>query len=298
MCVSLSLPELIQLAKKGREFSFGSHSIRSLHAGQHVSRLMGRGMEFAETRRYQAGDDIRTIDWRVTARTGKAHTKLFEVEKERQVVCCVDLRRPMFFATKGVFKSVQAATFAGYITWNAVHEGNCIGGLIFDESGATEIRPMKGKKGAMHFLQALAKRGAYFKEKLQAENYPPMDDAMSRLAHLVRPGSLVFILSDFRKPPATMRETLFRIANHSDVVLGFLYDPVEEALPKGYTLPVACGGRELELSTYQTKVLEGYQNRFLSRKQEVEAYARHPHIHFHACSTEANVFEELRCWKT
>ncbi len=296
--VSVSLPELIQLAKRAGEFSFGGRSLRDLHAGQHLSRLMGRGMEFAETRRYQAGDDIRTIDWRVTARTGKAHTKLFSVEKERQVQVCVDLRRPMFFATQGVFKSVQAATLAGYLVWNTLQEGNRIGGLIFDDSETVELRPARGKKGALHFLQALANQAAFSKEKMERTDYTAMDDAMSRLARVVRPGSLVFILSDFRKPAVQMTEMLYRIAKHSDVVLCLIYDPIEEELPKGHYLPVINGKREMELNTHQSKLLEGYHKHFLARKNALEALSRHPHIHFHACSTKKDIFEEMRSWKS
>lgn len=295
--VSVSLPELIQLAKRAKELKFGAHSIKAHQTGQHMSRLMGRGMEFAETRRYQAGDDIRTIDWRVTARTGKAHTKLFSVEKERQVLCCVDLRRPMFFATQGVFKSVQAATLAGYIAWNAVHEGNRVGGLIFDDTEINEMRPMRGKKGGLHFLQALAKQGSFSQEKMNQSDFSAMDEAMNRLARLATPGSLVFILSDFRKPSAKMEETFYRIARHSDLVLGMMYDPLEAALPKKCQLPVTNGEKEWEFNSFQKKTLEGYQQQFLSRKKTLEALSAHPNIHFHTCSTQGNVFEELRCWK-
>lgn len=296
--VSVSLPELIQLAKRARELSFGGHSLREVHAGQHLSRLMGRGMEFAETRRYQAGDDIRTIDWRVTARTGKAHTKLFSVEKERQVQVCVDLRRPMFFATQGVFKSVQASLLAGYLVWNSVLEGNRIGGLIFDDASIVEMRPSRGKKGGLHFLQSLARQGAFSKEKMDYTDYIAMDEPLNRLARVVRPGSLVFIVSDFRKTAARMEEAIYRIAKHSDVVLCFIYDPLEEELPKGYHLPVISGKREVELNTYQTKQGEQYQKNFAARKGALEALSRHPHIHFHALSTKKDVFEEVRSWKS
>jgi uncharacterized protein (DUF58 family) len=293
--VSVSLTDLIQLASRAGEFSLGARSVRALHAGQHLSRLMGRGMEFAETRRYQPGDDIRTIDWRVTARTGKAHTKLFAVEKERCVHVCVDLRRPMFFATRGVFKSVQAATMAGYIAWNAVHEGNRIGGLIFDDKETVEMKPMRGKKGGLHFLQSLAKVATYNEE--QSPQVGRMEGAVSRLCHLVQPGSLVFILSDFRKFSSQMEINLMQITRHSDLVLCMIYDPIEEALPEGYLLPVTNGERELELNTREKKLVQEYHGRFSARKMALEALGRHNHIQFRTCSTQEDVFEELRCWK-
>ena len=113
--VSVLLPELLQLAQNGRMLSLAALRRTTPQAGQHVSQLLARGMEFAESRRYQSGDDIRNIDWRVTARTGKAHTKLFAAERERRVLLSVDMQSSMFFATQGVFKSVQAALMMGNI---------------------------------------------------------------------------------------------------------------------------------------------------------------------------------------
>ena len=292
-CVSVSLPDLLQLAKKAKELSFSAKHVKAIHSGQHVSRLLGRGMEFAETRQYQPGDDIRTIDWRVTARTGKTHTKLFTAEKERQVLVCVDMRSSMFFATQGVFKSVQAARLAGFVTWNAVYEGNRIGGIIFDDEKCQEIRPMRGKRGALHVLQTLSKAAAYSEEN---RSIGDMGSAVSHLRRVTRPGSLVFVISDFRKSPDDLVDSLSQISKHSDVVLCFLYDPIEEALPKNQNLAVTNGEREVELSTYQKKNLFDYQEQFRKRKEKIEALSGQRHIHFMALSTQDDCYEVL--WKS
>jgi uncharacterized protein DUF58 len=170
-CVQVSLSELLQLSQMAK-LSLSTLRIKSSQTGTNQSRLLGRGMEFAESRRYQIGDDVRNIDWRVTARSGKAHTKLFAAEKERQVLLCVDMRSSMFFATRGVFKSVQASLMAGLITWNAVQTGNRVGGMIFDDENQYEFRPALGKKGALPFLEQLAKSATF-----EAKKKPVLKDA-------------------------------------------------------------------------------------------------------------------------
>lgn len=292
--VSISLTDLILLANRAKNLSLAAKHSKTISSGTHHSRLLGRGMEFAETRRYHAGDDIRTIDWRVTARTGKPHTKLFSTEKERMVYACVDMRSPMFFATQGVFKSVQAATLAAYISWHTAYQGDRIGGIIFNDQETMECRPARGKKGVLPFLQALSDRAAFSPDKIARSNSTTMDGPMSHLRQVVRPGSAVFIISDFRQPAAAMGDHLFNIATHSDVILCFLHDPIEEALPANYYLPVVNGSDELELNTYKKNNLELYHKKFTARKETIKSFSHHPRIHFLSCSTKDDCFEILR----
>ncbi len=118
--------------------------VRVVTSGGHLSPYKGRGVEFDESRPYQPGDDLRTIDWRVTARTGKPHTKVFREERNRPVFVWLDLRRPMLFATRGEFKGVRAAEMAALIAWSAVAHGDRLGGLVFSESEHHELRPALG----------------------------------------------------------------------------------------------------------------------------------------------------------
>ena len=154
--VSISSKTLIGLRHIARSIPLNAGKIRALQTGQYQSPFKGRGMEFDEARLYQAGDDVRSIDWRVTARTGKPHTKLYREERERAVILCVDYRAPMFFATRGAFKSVIAAKLAGILSWSASHNGDRLGGLIFSETTHQEIRPQRGKLAVLHYLQQLA----------------------------------------------------------------------------------------------------------------------------------------------
>ena len=254
-------------------------------------------MEFAETRRYQAGDDIRNIDWRVTARTGKAHTKLFAEEKERQVLLCVDMRSPMFFATKGVFKSVQAALMMGYIAWNAVQTGNRLGGIIFEDANHFEFRPSRGNRGVLPFLQRLAESASFPSKKREAPSKCMiMDNALASIKRVANPGSLVFVMSDFRNLSSPAHDLLIQLSSHSNLHLCLVYDPLEAALPKNGYYPVTDGSNELQLNTYDKRALEKYQRQFIERRDKIALLGHQRHIRFLECSTEDDCFEVLRSW--
>ena len=159
--VSIQLKTLVNLAKPASLLKLHHSSIRSQQSGGYVSRFKGRGMEFDEARLYQPGDDIRSIDWLVTARTGKTHTKVFREERERPVFISVDNRPAMHFATRGVFKSVQAAKIAALLAWVAQHKGDRIGGQIYTDSACQEVKPQNGKHAVLRFLNTLTNARAY-----------------------------------------------------------------------------------------------------------------------------------------
>jgi uncharacterized protein (DUF58 family) len=138
----------LQLTRKKRALS--------VLAGPNKSNFRGRGIDFEEVRSYQPGDDIRTIDWRVTARTGSAHTKLFREERERPVLVVVDQRASMFFGSSHCFKSVLAAQLAGLLAWSALDSGDRIGGLVFNDEEHRDIRPRRSRKTALALMSHVA----------------------------------------------------------------------------------------------------------------------------------------------
>lgn len=296
-CVSVTLSELLALSNSAKAFSLSALPSRASLSGSRESRLLARGMEFAESRRYQTGDDIRNMDWRVTARTGKAHTKLFTVEKERQVLLSIDMRSSMFFATQGVFKSVQAALMTGYVAWNAIQIGDRLGGLIFDDAHMQEYRPALRKKGILPLLNGVAERSNFLsrdKSPINLSDPSMIDDVVASLWRMASPGSLVFIMSDFRHLTIRGRDMLQQIAKRCDLCLCFLYDPLETNLPKNGYYPVTSGDKELQLNTYDKKNLERYQKQFLERRSRVATLANQPHVHFIECSTQDDCLEILQ----
>ena len=192
--VSVQLKPLIDLASKATLMNIQRGRIKANQSGGYASRFKGRGMEFDEVRQYQAGDDVRTIDWRVTARTNKTHSKVFHEERERPVFISVDMRAAMQFATQGVFKSVQAANIAALIAWAAQSNGDKVGGQVFAQHGCQELKPAAGRASVLHFLNALVQPTLVEAKEIS------LDDVLQRLSQHARPGSLVYICLLYTSP--------------------------------------------------------------------------------------------------
>lgn len=286
--ISVSLKTLINLVGPAASLSLQLASIRSRQNGGYVSRFKGRGMEFDETRLYQPGDDIRSIDWRVTARTGKTHTKLFREERERPVFIAVDDRAAMHFATRGVFKSVLAAKLAGLLAWTAQHHGDRMGGQIFSDNSCRELKPQNGRHAVLRFLNALTQSEAGVSEAITLEH------AWLRLSQHVRPGSLVYIISDFRGVDAKAESHLAKLAQHCDVVLIFIYDPLESSLPSSGRYRFTDEQREVIFDANDQRQLINYQQHFEQRLQQVQQIAKKKAMMFVQCSTTDDPIQALR----
>ncbi|MDH3375426.1 MAG: DUF58 domain-containing protein [Gammaproteobacteria bacterium] len=223
---------LIALRLQAARLDLNAHrEPRAPLAGGYRSRFRGRGMDFDESRQYLPGDDIRTIDWRVTARTGVPHTKVFREERERAVFIIVDFSPSMFFGTKVAFKSVIAAQAAAQIGWSAIARGDRIGALIAAGEGHSEIRPAGGRRGVLRVLQALVQ-----KSKPPRRSLAPiiMDDTLMRARRVAKPGSLVVIISDFYTLGDDAERHLARLCLHNDVIACWVRDPLEcHAPPRG-----------------------------------------------------------------
>ena len=279
---SVSLSTLIGLSRNVARLRFSHHGRQAVQGGAYLSAFKGRGMEFAETRPYTAGDDIRNIDWRVTARTGKTHTKLFQEERERPVFIAVDARRSMFFATRGQFKSVRAAQMAALIAWGVLQHGDRVGAQIFSEGISLELKPAHGRSAVLHFLKRLSEL------KPDAGQSAPelgLQDALTRLQRHVRPGSLVFLLSDFRGYSPACEASLLRLRRHSDVVLLKFYDPLESSLPDRGRYDFSFGKRTFSLHATQ-RTADTYARRFQENEEVIAALARSRHMRFGICSTQ------------
>ncbi|KAA3650015.1 MAG: DUF58 domain-containing protein [Proteobacteria bacterium] len=194
-------------------------------SGLHDSRFRGRGMDYQESRAYQAGDDIRNMDWRVTARTGIAHTKLFQEERERPIYLLVDCNQSMRFATRGQFKSVIAAQIAAALGWSAVQQGDRVGIMTYGYGGIDILKATAGKRGMMAVIQQLVKADH------AAAAQVPLDLALKQLRSILRPGSLVLILSDFFDLGVHCKKHLVQLRKHNDVLAVYVSDPFEQQTP-------------------------------------------------------------------
>jgi len=286
--VSVTLKALIDLAKPAAGINLRFLTCRSRQSGNYLSRFKGRGMEFDETRLYQPGDDIRSIDWRVTARTGKTHTKVFREERERPVFISVDNRPAMHFATRGVFKSVLAAKLAGLLAWTAENHDDRIGGQIFSENSCYELKPQNGKHGVLKFFNALVKSYG------QTSYSVTFEHALARLTQHVRPGSLVYIISDFRGMNDQAETHLAKLSQHCDVVLIFIYDPLESSLPTKGRYRFADDERDITIDTRDLQRLFSYQQHFIERQQQISSVAKKLGLVFIQCKTTDDPLQVLK----
>jgi uncharacterized protein (DUF58 family) len=284
-----SLPALLQLQGQVRTLALAKKHIRAHHAGLHRSVHKGRGMDFAESRMYQPGDDIRTIDWRVTARSGRVHTKVFEEEREKPVLLWVDLRPSMFFATRGRFKSVVAADVAALLLWKTLQDGDRIGGLL-QNGEHIELKPSRSRSAALHFLRQLSDmtRNASVSRKsadLQA--------SWTRLRRVAQPGSQIFVLSDFRQANTAALRQLAMLAQHSQVTLIAIQDPFEERLPNTGSLRLTDGKRHLLLNIGQRLWRDRYANRVAQAAKALQEFTRSHRIPLVQLSTADSDNERL-----
>ena len=199
-------------------------------SGNYLANIKGRGMEFAEVRHYQAGDDIRSIDWAVTARTGKAHTKLFQEEKERPVFLLLDISDSMIFGSQLVFKSVQACHLAALLSWQAKQRNDRLGGIVFNQQEAAELKPTSRSKGLMTFLnksQTLCKKVAFKTSPTKS-----LQQQLKRLSHLIQTGSQVHLISDFSQLDDACYKLINLMRRHNQVTVWQISDPLESHLPK------------------------------------------------------------------
>jgi uncharacterized protein (DUF58 family) len=286
--VRVGLADLLRLRAAGEAIQLRAPRVRAVGTGGHLSPYKGRGVEFDESRPYQPGDDLRTMDWRVTARTGKPHTKVFREERNRPVFVWLDLRRPMMFATRGAFKGVRATEMAALIAWSAVANGDRLGGLVFSEGAHHELRPALGMRSALRFFRTVCADDFWAPEHLP-EGEVDAEHALVRLTRVARPGSLIFLLSDFRGLGEDHERHLRQLAGHCDLVLVQFYDAVEAELPPPGRYRIQSGSRSFSIDTANDATRRRYEQRFAERQARLAALTRSPGIRWIECATDVDL---------
>lgn len=293
--VSISQADLIRLSGPARAIALDVLRVNSLQTGAYVSHFRGRGMEFDESRPYQPGDDPRSIDWRVTARSATAYTKLFREERERPVLVVVDLRSTMHFATQGCFKSVNASRAAALLAWAAHHRGDRLGGLIFGDTTHRELKPRLGRTAALRFVHELVgHRDWEHHDNAAPESAEPLAQAMSSLRRVARPGSLVVVISDFTGFGRSAQSYLSSVARHNEVLAVFMNDPLERELPPPGRYRLVSADDELEIDTFATAARRDYHNAFEQRRHELEAFCQRYGVHLLPMSTDDDPVRALQ----
>lgn len=241
------LRQLLALRFSARKLSLFSRRLAASQLlGETRSHFRGRGMEFEEVRLYQPGDDIRAIDWRVTARTGKPHTKLFREERERPVHLIVDQRSSMYFGSARRFKSVMAAELGALLAWAALDNSDRIGGQVMGDSKEVDVRARRNRHAVLQLIHDIEA----FNRDLpgQSERTGSLAETLESCRRLTRPGTALFIISDFHDLDERSEKAITLMGRHIDISLIQVLDPLEIQLPAMGEVTLSDGKQRHQVS--------------------------------------------------
>ncbi|RUO74307.1 DUF58 domain-containing protein [Pseudidiomarina sediminum] len=217
--------------------AFAQH--RRLHppqaqSGAILSKTRGRGMEFDEVRHYQAGDDVRAIDWRVTARTGSPHTKLFREERERPILFVVDLSPTTHVGSQLLLKSVQLCHITAALAWQATQRGDRVGAIIGYNARHIEVRPQARQHGVLRILHQLVELQNESLQQWQSHavlQTDTLNELLRRAQQVAKPGTIVHVLSDWQHTNADTFNTIQALQRHCSMQAIQCSDPLEHKIP-------------------------------------------------------------------
>ncbi len=295
--VRVSLAALLDLRRHSYGLDLRPRRILAPTSGSYLSPFKGRGMEFDEVRPYMQGDDVRAIDWRVTARSGRPHTKLFREERERAVLLWVDLRAAMFFATRGAYKSVRAAQTAALLGWRTLDRGDRLGALIFDDDHHDELRPRRGQPPFLHLMRRLSGHPAWDRADRcidESSSAQSLNQSLMRLRRVAQPGGLVFLVSDFSGFDEQAASHIAQLGHHNDVVLIDVHDPMESELPQAGRYRVSDGRAFISVDSSDPERRMHYRRRFAAQRGELEGLCRSHGIAFLSLATSDDPLSVLQ----
>lgn len=290
--INIELNELIALKRYAQRVNYKCEG-SALRTGSHLSKLRGRGMDFAEVRNYQAGDEIRHMEWRVTARTGRPHVKIYQEERERPVVILCDFNPSMYFGTRIAFKSVVASRLASMIAWTAIKQGDRVGGLLFSAKVHNEYIPRSRETSVLPFLASLCD---YVNEDglNNGNESRTLGDALTRLRRVARPGSIIVIVSDFYNFSEDCEQHLARLRAHNDILAYQICDPLELSPPKPQYYAMTNGSQELLLDTTDPTVSSAYQAYCTQRIEKLQTQLRRLQIQYTQVTPETDIPKLVR----
>ena len=260
--VAASLSHLRALEFTARGFSFLPHQpVNSILSGRHASRLRGRGLNFEELRHYRAGDDIRTMDWKVTNRTGKPHVRVYTEERERQVYLFVDQRVNMYFGSQHAMKSAVAAEVAALAAWRVLGVGDRVGALIFDDQHCHQFKPRRSREAVLNILRQLEKSNGALTSGIQGRT-EQFNTAFDLLLRSTTQNALVIYIGDGFGWDEHSDEMLKRLSLRNDVVAINVFDPAEQQLPALNELVVSDGEMQIVVTGEQEELQKRFEQSY------------------------------------
>jgi uncharacterized protein (DUF58 family) len=274
--VRTSLAHLRSLQGVARQVSFlPRQPARSVLNGQHASRLRGRGLNFEEMRDYLPGDDVRSIDWKATARTGSPHVRVYTEERDRPALLVVDQRMSMFFGSVLNMKSVTAAEAAAIAAFRVLAAGDRVGGIVFGDDGQEEFAPRRSRRAVFSLLGAIARRNEGLHSGKRVETGASrLNDVLQGVGRLARHDHLVLFFSDFSGIDEKTHERLTTIARHNDLILALVHDPLADEIGTGAPAVVGDGRLQAALDLRSQKTADAIAGYTRSRIARIHDWQR------------------------
>ena len=262
-------------------------------SGIKLSKVKGRGIDFAEVRAYQPGDDIRAIDWRVTARKNKPHTKIFREERERPVLIYVDQSQHMFFGSRQRLKSVAAAELAGRIAWQTLAAGDRIGGIVIGNEEQTLFRPFRTIRAVGRLLNQIAIANQTLTRSAFIDTQESKFSGLEQLRRLTQSNYRIFIISDFSGDIESWSEQIKQLARHNHVTLLHIQDPLDKELPPADHYVITDGNERLQFYSGKENLRKKYADEFAQRWDRLQELCRHESLAYATLSTEDPNWDHL-----
>ena len=270
--IFVSLQDLLAKEHSAQGFSFlaKKQKVRSILGGKHASKLRGRGLDFEEVRNYVAGDDIRNIDWKVTARTQKTHSRVYSEEKEKPTLIVVDQSKSMFFGSQHKMKSVVAAELAALAAFRILKEGDRVGGVVFADNGIDIIFPKRNRKNILRFFEHIVQRNHELENSNPVNHEQAIDVVFKKIRNIVTHDFLVVVISDFRRYSPAVIKNIAQASQNNDVILAKVYDPMERDIPKT-KMVVGDSEKQLNVDGKNQKIQEKFSLGFDQDFQKFES---------------------------
>ena len=294
--VYADLARLIAMQHQASGFSFlPRQPVHSILAGRHSSRLRGRGLNFEELRHYRAGDDIRTLDWKVTNRTKKPHVRVYTEERERNVLLLVDQRVAMFFGSRVKMKSVVATEVAALAAWRTLSVNDRIGALVFNDRQIKQIKPQRSRNTAMQILHhSVEMNHALSAGQSTAANPAQLNTALKECEQLCGHDCLIVAISDMSGWDTDTIKRIKRLTAHNDLIVSLIYDPLEKDLPDHRQLVISDGDMQIEVDARRAELKQRYTEEFVSTVDFLQGELRKYGVPVILIDTESPVQDQVR----
>ena len=284
------LDELLELRHLANKLGLvSSQRPHTQLSGLYASVFRGQGMDFDEVREYRPGDEVRHIDWRVTARMRKPYLKIYREERERHVVLCLDTSESMQFGTRGTFKSIQIAKVAALLGWSAQAHGDRVSGLLFGQEKLQFFRPQRDKRSFARLLYHLTLPPS------QTDHPTTLEEALVKLNSSTHRGALVFIMTDFSQISIkVLQRHLSQLHQRYEVVLINIEDPADYHLPAvGPIGFVTFSGKPVIVNTDDDRGRLAYRQVWEEHRHHLEKVARMFYMDLLSISTHKDAYQSL-----